>query len=174
VVHSLVVLLAIVGLAGLLGLVPMAALAALLFIVAWNMSEPRLFIRTLRSAPGGDVAILLTCFLLTVLFDMVLAVGVGVGLAAALFIRQMALLTHTSRLPGGSHTAVQGLVDEMRRQGVALIFVGLKARMVLKLKRAGLRRAEGSLTFCSGIEQAQKVALRWLGASAPGQVHSLR
>ncbi|NGP54345.1 C4-dicarboxylic acid transporter DauA [Thioalkalivibrio sp. XN8] len=106
VVHSLVVLLAVVALAGLLGLVPMAALAALLFVVAWNMSEPRLFLRTLRSAPRGDAAILLVCFLLTVLFDMVLAVGVGVGLAAMLFIRRMAGLTHSSRVqvppgPGG-------------------------------------------------------------------------
>jgi sulfate permease, SulP family len=223
VVHSLVVLLAVVGLAGLLGLVPMAALAALLFVVAWNMSEPHLFLRTLRSAPRGDVAILLTCFLLTVLFDMVLAVAVGVGLAAALFIRRMALLTHSSRVPAGGHpgvtdlpaevavydvngplffaaaeravsslhvvdpgvrvimlemtdvpsmdgtavVAVQGLVDEMRRQGVALIFVGLKSRMVLKLLRVGVRRAEGRLTFCAGIEQARKVALRWLGPSAP-------
>src|SRR5690606_13913416 len=70
IVHSLVVLLAVVALAGLLGLVPMAALAALLFIIAWNMSEARHFVRTLQSAPGGDVAILLVCFGLTVLFDM--------------------------------------------------------------------------------------------------------
>ena len=222
VVHALVVLLAVVGLAGLLGLVPMAALAALLFVVAWNMSEPHLFIRTLRSAPRGDVAILLICFLLTVLFDMVLAVGVGVGLAAALFIRRMALLTQSSRVPGEGHpaatglpaevavydvngplffaaaeravsslhivdpgvriimldmtdvpsmdgtavVAVQGLADEMRRQGVALIFVGLQPRMVLKLLRAGLRRESGRLTFCSGIGQARTIALRWLGGAA--------
>lgn len=98
VVHSVVVLLAVIALAALLGRVPMAALAALLFVVAWNMSEPHLFLRTVRSAPRGDAAILLVCFLLTVLFDMVLAVGVGVGLAAMLFIRRMAGLTHSSRV----------------------------------------------------------------------------
>ncbi len=96
VIHSLVVLLAVVALAGLLGLVPMAALAALLFIIAWNMSEARHFLHTMRSAPPGDVTILVTCFGLTVLFDMVLAVAVGVGLAAALFIRRMSLLTEAN------------------------------------------------------------------------------
>lgn len=223
VVHSLVVLLAVVALAGLLGLVPMAALAALLFVIAWNMSEPWLFLRTIRSAPRGDVAVLLTCFLLTVLFDMVLAVAVGIGLAAALFIRRMAQLTYATRLDdtgapgeqgfppevavyvvtgplffaaaekavsslhvvdpgvrvivlemsdvpsvdGTAVVAVQGLVDEMRRQGVSLVFAGLQARMVLKLLRAGVRRVEGRLTFCVDMAQARRVVARWLGTTAP-------
>lgn len=98
VVHSLVVLLAVVALAKLLGKVPMAALAALLLIIAWNMSEARHFIHTLKSAPASDVCVLVICFALTVIFDMVLAVAVGVGLAAALFIRRMAQLTTTQRL----------------------------------------------------------------------------
>ncbi|MEQ5802880.1 C4-dicarboxylic acid transporter DauA [Halomonas sp. H10-9-1] len=98
VVHALVVLLAVVVLAGVLALVPMAALAALLFIIAWNMSEARHFVHTLKSAPGSDVAILVICFALTVVFDMVLAVAVGMALAAALFIRRMAEVTQTRRL----------------------------------------------------------------------------
>lgn len=98
VVHSLVVLLAVVALAGVLGFVPMAALAALLLIIAWNMSEARHFVHTLKSAPASDVWVLVICFGLTVLFDMVIAVAVGIGLAAALFIRRMAQLTHTQRL----------------------------------------------------------------------------
>jgi len=104
VVHALVVLLAVVALAGVLGLVPMAALAALLFIIAWNMSEARHFVHTLKGAPGSDVAILVICFGLTVVFDMVLAVAVGMGLAAALFIRRMAEVTHARRL--GSDDAI--------------------------------------------------------------------
>ncbi|CAN0586245.1 unnamed protein product, partial [Ectocarpus sp. 12 AP-2014] len=98
VVHSLVVLLAVVALAGVLGHVPMAALAALLFIIAWNMSEARHFMHTLKSAPASDVWVLVICFALTVIFDMVIAVAVGIGLAAALFIRRMAQLTNTQRL----------------------------------------------------------------------------
>ncbi|SDU34782.1 C4-dicarboxylic acid transporter DauA [Halopseudomonas salegens] len=109
VIHSLVVLLAVVALAGLLGLVPMAALAALLLIVAWNMSEARHVWHTIRSAPVGDVAVLLTCFSLTVLFDMVLAVAVGVGLAAALFIRRMAQLTRTDLLADAQHPMIAAL-----------------------------------------------------------------
>nr|WP_290697017.1 C4-dicarboxylic acid transporter DauA [Halomonas sp. UBA3074] len=97
-VHSLVVLLAVVALAGILGYVPMAALAALLFIIAWNMSEARHFVHTLKSAPASDVWVLVICFALTVIFDMVIAVAVGIGLAAALFIRRMAQLTNTQRL----------------------------------------------------------------------------
>lgn len=109
VVHALVVLLAVIAIAGLLGLVPMAALAALLFIIAWNMSEARHFLNTLRSAPPGDVTILIVCFGLTVLFDMVLAVGVGVGLAASLFIRRMALLTQTDQVSLENHPTIRGL-----------------------------------------------------------------
>jgi SulP family sulfate permease len=113
VVHGVVVLLAVVALAGVLGRVPMAALAALLFVIAWNMSEPHLFVRTLRSAPRGDVAILVLCFLLTVFFDMVLAVAVGVGLAAMLFIRRMAGLTHSSRIHGATGPGAPALPAEV-------------------------------------------------------------
>jgi sulfate permease, SulP family len=72
-------------------------------------------------------------------------------------------MTDVPSMDGTAVVAVQGLADEMRRQGVALIFVGLQPRMVLKLLRAGLRREAGRLTFCSGIGQARTVALRWLG-----------
>ncbi len=221
VVHGVVVLLAVVTLAGLLGRVPMAALAALLFVIAWNMSEPHLFVRTLRSAPRGDAAILLLCFLLTVLFDMVLAVGVGVGLAAMLFIQRMAGLTHSSRvhaaatagapampdevavydvngplffaaaekavtslqvvdpgirvvvldmtdvpsMDGTAVVAMQGLLEEMRRQQVGVVIAGLKGRMVLKLLRAGVTRRAGSLNFSRNLPQGLRVAARWCSVS---------
>ena len=76
--------------APLLGRLPMASLAALLLFVAWNMAELDHFAHMLKVAPRSDVAVLLTCFLLTVLFDMVVAVSVGVVLAALLFMRRMA------------------------------------------------------------------------------------
>jgi SulP family sulfate permease len=88
--HSLFVLLSVLALAPLLGFLPMAALAALLLIVAWNMSEVKHFAHALRVAPRSDVLVLLTCFLLTVVFDMVVSVTVGVMLAALLFMRRMA------------------------------------------------------------------------------------
>jgi SulP family sulfate permease len=100
VVHSLVVLLAVVLLAPLVAYVPMASLAALLLLVAWNMSEVKHFWHVVRVAPRSDVAVLITCFVLTVFFDMVMAVSVGVVLAALLFMRRTAELTHSRILEG--------------------------------------------------------------------------
>lgn len=90
IVHSLFVLLAVLLLAPVLGYLPMASLAALLLIVAWNMSEAKHFVHALRVAPRSDVLVLLTCFGLTIVFDMVVSVTVGVLLAALLFMRRMA------------------------------------------------------------------------------------
>jgi sulfate permease, SulP family len=102
-VHSATVLVAVLLLAPLMGYVPMASLAALLLLVAWNMSEARFFAHTLRVAPKSDVAILVTCYGLTVAIDMVVAVSVGVVLAALLFMRRMAEVTEARVLEGGSH-----------------------------------------------------------------------
>lgn len=217
--HSLTILVAVVSLAGVLGMVPMAALAALLFIVAWNMSEARHFVRTLRSAPGGDVAVLLTSFGLTVLFDMVVAVAVGIGLAAGLFIRRMAQVTGARRvearelrlpedlpseiavfdmngplffgaaekavdvlhvvdssvkviivdmqdvttLDATGLVAIETMLAQMRRRGIGLIFVGLQPRIIAKLRRAGVRKTRGVLTYARDIDSALKVARRWVG-----------
>ncbi len=93
IVHALFILASTIALAPLVAYLPMAALAALLLIVAKNMSEARHFVRLMRIAQRSDVIVLLTCFTLTVLFDMVIAVSVGVMLAALLFMRRMAVLT---------------------------------------------------------------------------------
>ncbi len=90
IVHALTLVLVIVLLAPLAGSVPLAALAAILFIVAWNMSEARHFLRMARRAPRADVAILLITFTLTVLVDLVVAVNIGVILATLQFVRRMA------------------------------------------------------------------------------------
>ncbi|HEX9800206.1 MAG TPA: C4-dicarboxylic acid transporter DauA [Thermoanaerobaculia bacterium] len=90
VVHSLFVLAAVVALAPALGHLPMAALAALLLQVAWRMAEAKHFAHMLRVAPRPDILVLLSCFGLTVLFDMVVAVTVGIVFAALLFMQRMA------------------------------------------------------------------------------------
>ncbi len=90
IVHAVFVLLAMLVLAPLLGFLPMASLAALLLVVAWNMSDVRHFAKVMRVAPRSDVLILVTCFTLTVVFDMVVAVGAGIVMAALLFMRRMA------------------------------------------------------------------------------------
>jgi SulP family sulfate permease len=93
VVHAAFVLMSIVLFARFVSYVPMASLAALLLVVAWNMSEVRHFLHVARVAPKSDVIVLLSCFFLTVAFDMVVAVGAGIVLAALLFMRRMAELT---------------------------------------------------------------------------------
>jgi SulP family sulfate permease len=103
--HAGVVLGAVLLLAPLIGYLSMASLAALLLVVAWNMSEARHFVHTVRVAPKSDVAVLLTCYVLTVALDMVIAVGVGVVLAALLFMRRMAEVTH-ARLAEGESAAL--------------------------------------------------------------------
>lgn len=92
-VHSIFILLCIVTLSPLVAHIPMASLAALLLVVAWNMSDVGHFVRLLRIAPKSDALVLASCFLLTVLFDMVLAIGVGIVLAALSFMRRMASIT---------------------------------------------------------------------------------
>ena len=76
-------------LAPLMGYVPLAALAAVLLVVAWNMAEVEQFRNTL-AAPWGDRVVLLATFLLTVAFDLTVAIQVGVVLAAFVFMVRMA------------------------------------------------------------------------------------
>ena len=109
IIHAGVVLLSILLLAPLFSYLPMAAMAALLLMVAWNMSEAPHVLHTLRIAPRSDVLVLLTCLILTVLFDMVLAVGVGLLLAAGMFIKRMSDLTDTAPLPRDFHQALDNL-----------------------------------------------------------------
>jgi len=93
--HSILVLLAMLVFAPLVGYVPMASLAALLMLVAWNMAEVHAFVGMVKIAPRSDVVVLVTCFVLTVAFDMVVAVSVGFMLAAVLFMRRMSELTES-------------------------------------------------------------------------------
>lgn len=88
IVHALFILVSIMFLSSYLSYLPMASLSALLFIVAWNMSEVKHFVNIIKVAPKHDVYVLLTCFILTVLLDMQIAVAVGIGLASILFIKR--------------------------------------------------------------------------------------
>jgi sulfate permease, SulP family len=87
--HSVFILVVMLALASLLGYLPMSALAGLLLVVAWNMADMKHVAHIVRKAPRSDVWVLITCFVLTVAYDMVVAVGVGVVLAAMLFMRRM-------------------------------------------------------------------------------------
>lgn len=88
IVHSLFILLSIIFISQYLSYLPMASLAALLLIVAWNMSEIKHFIYIIKVAPKHDIYVMLCCFILTVLIDMQIAVGIGMILAGILFIKR--------------------------------------------------------------------------------------
>ena len=134
--HAGVVLIAILFLAPLFSYLPMAALAALLLVVAWNMSEPRHVRHTLRIAPRNDVLVLLTCPILTVLFDMVLAVGVGLLLAAGLFIKRMSDLTDTAPLPKHFHQALNDLPEHVLAYAIrGPLFFGAAEKALSVLRR---------------------------------------
>lgn len=92
-VHALLVLLALLVLAPALSWLPLSTMAALLLLVAWNMSEAHKVIYLLRRAPKDDIIVMLLCMSLTVLFDMVIAITVGIVLASLLFMRRMTRLT---------------------------------------------------------------------------------
>lgn len=142
IIHSLVVLVAIVLLAPLFSYLPMAALAALLVMVAWNMSEAGHVLHTLRIAPRSDVLVLLTCLSLTVLFDMVLAVAVGLLMAAGLFIKRMSELTDTAELPRHFHQALLEMPEHVRCYAIrGPLFFGAaeKALDVLRKFDPGVR-----------------------------------
>ena len=106
IVHALTLLAVIVALAPLAAHIPLAALAAILFVVAWNMSEARHFTDLLRHAPVNDKALLLITFLLTVFADLVIAVNVGVLLAALLFMKRM---SETVRIEGETESSLAAL-----------------------------------------------------------------
>jgi SulP family sulfate permease len=88
IVHSLFILSSILFIAPYISYLPMAGLSALLIMVAWNMSEIKHFLNILKTAPKDDIYVLLTCFSLTVLIDMQVAVAVGIALASVLFIKR--------------------------------------------------------------------------------------
>lgn len=88
-VHSVVLLLVLVILMPYAGLIPMPTIAAILFMVAYNMCQWRTFVHLCKTAPKSDIAVLVITFVLTVVFDLVVAIEVGMVLACLLFMKRM-------------------------------------------------------------------------------------
>ena len=93
-VHSLTLVIVLVVLMPYAGLIPMPTIAAILFMVAYNMCQWRTFVDLVKTAPKSDIIVLLTTFFLTVLFDLVVAIEIGMVLACLLFIKRMSEETH--------------------------------------------------------------------------------
>ena len=88
-VHAVVLLLVLLFLMPYAELIPMPAIAAILFMVAYNMSEWKKFVHIVKTAPKSDIIVMVVTFILTVVFDLVIAIEVGMILAALLFIKRM-------------------------------------------------------------------------------------
>ena len=93
-VHAVVLLLVLMLLMPYAALIPMPCIAAILFQVAYNMSGWRTVVKTCKSAPASDIAVLLITFVLTVVFDLVVAIVVGLTLACLIFMKRMSDVSH--------------------------------------------------------------------------------
>ncbi len=97
IVHAIVLLLVLVLLMPYAALIPMPTIAAILIMVGYNMSGWRKFVRLVKTAPKSDTAVLLATFLLTVIFDLVVAIEVGMLAACILFMKRMSEETSVER-----------------------------------------------------------------------------
>ena len=95
VIHSITLLLIMLFFGNYARLIPMATLAAILVIVAYNMSEWHEFVSLMKS-PKSDIVVLLTTFFLTVIFDLTIAIEIGMVLSVLLFMKRMAEVSNVS------------------------------------------------------------------------------
>ncbi len=181
--HALFVLGAMLLLAPVLGHLPMAALAALLLMVAWNMSEARHVVRVLREAPRGDAFVLVTCLVLTVAFDMTVAVAVGLVLAAVLFMRRMVEITSVRLVTPGDRAEHEHLPPGVGVYEIAgPLFFGAAHKatatlrrmapdlrvLVIDLERVPTIDATGLFNLRSAVDRLRGRAVRVLLAGASG------
>lgn len=96
IVHSITLVIVLVVLMPYAGMIPMPTIAAILFIVAYNMCPWRTFVKLVKTAPKSDIIVLFASFILTVLFDLVVAIEIGMVLACLLFIKRMSEETHVN------------------------------------------------------------------------------
>lgn len=93
-VHSITLVIVLVVLMPFAGMIPMPTIAAILFVVAYNMCQWRTFVHMLKTAPKNDIIVLIVTFILTVVFDLVVAIEIGMVIACLLFIKRMSEETH--------------------------------------------------------------------------------
>jgi len=109
-VHAVVLLLVLLFLMPYAGLIPMPAIAAILFMVAYNMSEWKKFVSVIKSAPKSDSTVMVATFVLTVLFDLVIAIEVGMVLAAMFFMKRM---SEETEVTGWKYVDAENDVDSI-------------------------------------------------------------
>ncbi len=132
-IHAVTLFLIMLFLAPFVSLIPLAALSAVLVMVAWNMSELQHF-RHLLQAPKGDILILLATFLLTVFIDLTVAVGVGMGFAAFIFMKRMGDVSgvfQISKKGGKIHEVIPKWVEVYEVKGPLFFGVASSLKMIL-------------------------------------------
>ena len=92
-IHAVVLVLILIILMPYAAMIPMPAIAAVLFIAAYNMCQWRTFTELVKTAPKSDIAVLILTFLLTIVFDLVIAIEIGLLVAVLLFMKRMSDVT---------------------------------------------------------------------------------
>lgn len=197
IIHAVVLALILLFLGGLTKHIPMACLAGVLVIVSYNMSEWRSFKGLLKNSKS-DVAVLLTTFLLTVIFDLTIAIEIGLLLAALLFIRR---ISETSSISVFKETAkeadyVEGNDETEKLKlpvgvevyeiegpfffGVANKFeeimksIGDRPKMqIIRMRKVPFMDSTGAHNLKNLIHSAQKDKIQILLSGANEKVHSV-
>ncbi len=110
-IHSVILLLALLFLMPVASLIPMPTIAAILFIVAYNMSEYKKFIKLCKTAPKSDIIVLIVTFVLTVVFDLVVAIIAGLALTLILFLKRMSIAATVKESDSSTADAVIYLIE---------------------------------------------------------------
>ena len=115
IVHAVVLLLILVVLMPYAAWIPMPVIAAILFMVAYNMSEWKRFVKICKTAPKSDILVLVVTFVLTVAFDLVVAIEVGMILSLVLFMKRM---SDVARIRTWSHAGEEDAPDSERLKAI--------------------------------------------------------
>lgn len=157
--HALFVLFAVLLFAPIMAYLPMASLAALLILVAWNMSEAKHFIHILRIAPTSDIAVLIVCCLLTVVFDMVIGVSAGLILASMLFMHEMATSSKVKVVAPHHHLLRQPLPPETTLYEISgPLFFGAAQRAISTLNSIG-QKTQTIILYMDAVQMIDATGL---------------
>ncbi len=195
-IHAVVLLLILLFLGGLTKHIPMACLAGVLVVVAYNMSEWRNF-KALFKNSKSDVAVLLTTFTLTVIFDLTIAIEIGLLLAVVLFIKRISETSTVSVFKGKVRGAeyVEGNIDSEQLSlpkgievyeiegpfffGVANKFEGVMKRVgdkpnvrIIRMRKVPFIDSTGSHNLETLIKSSQKENIRILLSGVNEDVHA--
>jgi len=181
IIHAVTLLIIMAICAPLVSCIPLAALSAVLMVVAWNMAEMERFIHLFR-APRGDVAVMLTAFVLTVLVDLSFAVQMAMLLALFLFMKRMSEKAGLYKTEKSDTAIHQKEVDIYELQGP--LFFGVVDRIrdlahpvqeqpkvcILRMQRVSILDASGMHALTELFERCQKVGTRLVLAGVHKEV----